>query len=101
MGKSPQPEKFSVIRKRKTEAGKGVMWITASVFVMLLASISFAYPSINDLDNALVERRPKHKGSDQEPGNLPCVANEDGYGVGTDGLTSAKESNLAGKPCHT
>jgi hypothetical protein len=66
---------------------------------MLLASISFAYPSISDPDNALVKR--KHKGSDQEPGNLPCVANEDGYGVGTNGLTSsAKESNLAGKPCH-
>jgi hypothetical protein len=82
----------------KPKPAKVLMWITAAVFVMLLASISFAYPPINDPDNTLVER--KHKGSDQEPGNLPCVANEDGYGVGTDGLTSAKESNLAGKPCH-
>jgi len=60
------------------------MWITASFVVMLLASVSFAYPSINNHDHTLVER--KHKDSGKEPGNLPCVANEDGYGVGTDGL---------------
>jgi hypothetical protein len=60
---------------------------------MLLASLSCAYPSINNHENTLVER--KHKGSDQEPGNLPCVANADGYGVGQDGLLPRRRNLIS------
>ena len=65
------------------------MRIVASIFLVLLGSFSLAYPMI---DSSLVERDPKS--------NLPCVANKEGYGVGTDGLPLTSRNLMRlGKPC--
>lgn len=70
-------------------------WATCLTFLSILAAAAFGHPIQGNVER---HRKGNHGG---ESGNLPCKANAEGYGVGTDGYRPEMTSlMILGEPCH-